>query len=104
MQHVVDNNVKPPYDQVLQDIADYVLNTNITSQEAYETARLCLMDALGCAILALQFPACTKLLGPIVEGMVCTPGVPVPGTPHVLDPVQAAFNITTMIRDIHRII
>ncbi|MCO6440155.1 MAG: bifunctional 2-methylcitrate dehydratase/aconitate hydratase [Nitrococcus mobilis] len=89
---------RPPPDTELLDIAEYVINGEITSAEAYETARYCLMDALGCAMLALQYPACTKLLGPIVAGAQMTGGVKIPGTHFRLDPVQAAFNIGTMIR------
>ncbi len=87
-----------PPDVELLDIAEYVINGEVTSAEAYETARYCLMDALGCAVLALQYPACTKLLGPIVAGAQMTDGVKIPGTHFRLDPVQAAFNIGTMIR------
>ncbi len=86
------------FDQVLEDIADYVMNTTIDSHEAFETARLCLMDALGCGILALNFPACSKLLGPVVPHAFLPNGARVPGTNYELDPVQAAFNIGTMIR------
>jgi 2-methylcitrate dehydratase len=98
MDSSVEDNVKPDYDPEMRDIADYVLNTEINSTEAYETARLCLMDTLGCGILALNFPECTKLLGPIVPGAILPGGARVPGTCYELDPVQAAFNIGTMIR------
>ncbi|ASQ45867.1 bifunctional 2-methylcitrate dehydratase/aconitate hydratase [Legionella clemsonensis] len=98
MQSYVEDNVKPDYDSVLVDIVDYVLNTSIESVEAYETARLCLMDTLGCGMLALNFPECTKLLGPVVPGAVLPGGARVPGTTYELDPVQAAFNIGAMIR------
>ncbi|WP_133127347.1 bifunctional 2-methylcitrate dehydratase/aconitate hydratase [Legionella nagasakiensis] len=94
----VETNIKPNYDTVISDIADYVLNYDINSQEAYETARLCLMDTLGCGLLALNFPECIKLLGPVVPGAVLAGGARVPGTSYELDPVQAAFNIGTMIR------
>ncbi len=87
-----------PFDQVLVDIADYVLNYEITSELALDTARNCLIDTLGCGLEALEYPACTKLLGPIVEGTVVPNGAKVPGTPYQLDPVQAAFNIGAMIR------
>jgi 2-methylcitrate dehydratase len=90
--------VRPEPDQLLIDIAEYCLSGAIDSTEAYDTARLCLMDSLGCAMLALNFPACTKLLGPIVPGAELRPGVRVPGTSFELDPVQAAFNIGAMIR------
>lgn len=98
MHSYVEDNVKPDYDQVLVAIADYVLTTEITSSQAYETARLCLMDTLGCGILALRFIECTKLLGPVVPGALLPGGARVPGTHYELDPVQAAFNIGTMIR------
>ena len=92
------SNVRPDPDKVLVDIADYVLNYEISSHEAFNTARLCLMDTLGCGLEALSYPACTKLLGPIVPGTVVPNGAKVPGTQFQLDPVQAAFNIGTMIR------
>ncbi|WP_227872248.1 bifunctional 2-methylcitrate dehydratase/aconitate hydratase [Paenibacillus albus] len=92
------NNKRPEPDQVLVDMADYVTSAVIDSDLAYETARYCLMDTLGCGILALRYPACTKLLGPIVPGAELASGVPVPGTSYRLDPVTAAFNIGSMIR------
>src|SRR5688572_17889465 len=92
------SNVRPKPDKVLTDIADYVSGHAITSKEAYDTARLCLMDTLGCGLESLEYPACTKLLGPVVPGTVVPQGARVPGTPHQLDPVTAAFNIGTMIR------
>lgn len=98
MSHYVEDNIKPDYDQVLVDIADYVLDYHIDSIRAYETARLCLMDTLGCGILALNFPECTKLLGPIVPGATLDNGARVPGTSYQLEPVQAAFNIGAMVR------
>jgi 2-methylcitrate dehydratase len=91
-------NVRPKPDKVLTDIADYVAGHAINSKEAYNTARLCLMDTLGCGLEALEYPACTKLLGPIVPGSSVPNGAKVPGTPHQLDPVMAAFNIGVMIR------
>jgi len=91
-------NGRPDPDQVLADIADYVLDYQIESKEALDTARLCLIDALGCGLEALDYPACTKLLGPIVPGTVVPNGAKVPGTAYQLDPVQAAFNIGAMIR------
>ena len=94
----VDLNNRPDYDQVLQDIADYVLNYRITSQEALNTARYCLMDTLGCGLLALRFPECTKHLGPLVEGTVVPFGARVPGTPYRLDPVKAAWDIGCSVR------
>ena len=79
-------------------IADYADNFAISSEAAYSTARLSLFDALGCALEALSYPACTKLLGPITPGLVVTNGARVPGTSFQLDPVQAAFNIGCLIR------
>jgi len=92
------SNVRPDPDKVITDIVDYVTKYKVTSKEAYETARYCLMDTLGCGFEALEFPACTKLLGPIVPGTVVPNGAKVPGTSFQLDPVQAAFNLGTMIR------
>uniref|UniRef100_UPI00333E5F90 bifunctional 2-methylcitrate dehydratase/aconitate hydratase n=1 Tax=Castellaniella defragrans TaxID=75697 RepID=UPI00333E5F90 len=92
------SNLRPDPDQVLVDIVDYVLNHDIDSDLAYETARNCLIDTLGCGLEALQYPACRKLLGPIVPGTVVPHGAKVPGTQFQLDPVQAAFNIGAMIR------
>lgn len=92
------SNVRPDPDQVLADIADYVLNHDIQSDLAYETARNCLIDTLGCGLEALEYPACRKLLGPIVPGTVVPQGAKVPGTQFQLDPVQAAFSIGAMIR------
>lgn len=85
-------------DVLLEEIADYVLNKEITSEEAFSTAHYVLIDTIGCGILALNYPECTKHLGPIVPGTIVPRGVRVPGTSHVLDPVQGAFNIGTMIR------
>ncbi len=92
------SNVRPEPDQVLADIVDYVLNNEIDSALAYETARNCLIDTLGCGLEALEYPACRKLLGPIVPGTMVPNGAKVPGTQFQLDPVQAAFNIGAMIR------
>jgi len=92
------SNVRPAPDEVLVRIADYVTGYEVKSAEAYETARYCLMDTLGCGLEALDYPACTKLLGPVVPGTLVPNGARVPGTPYVLDPVQAAFNIGAMIR------
>jgi 2-methylcitrate dehydratase len=83
---------------VLADIADYVVSREIQSDLAYETARYCLIDSLGCAMEALTYPACNRLLGPVVGGMTMVNGARVPGTQFQLDPVQAAFNIGTLIR------
>src|SRR3954469_23360505 len=92
------SNVRPRPDQVLVDIADYVMDYNVASDLAYETARNCLIDTLGCGLEALEYPACTKLLGPVARGTVVPNGAKVPGTRFQLDPVQAAFNIGAMIR------
>ena len=92
------SNARPEPDALLVDIADYVANTKISNEEVYQTARYCLMDTLGCGLLALQFPACTKLLGPVVTGTVVPNGARVPGTRFELDPVGAAFNIGCMTR------
>ena len=92
------SNERPAPDKVLTDIADYALSFRMESDLAYATARYCLMDTLGCGLEALEYPACTKLLGPIVPGTVVPNGARVPGTGFQLDPVQAAFNIGAMIR------
>ncbi|MCZ6885956.1 MAG: 2-methylcitrate dehydratase, partial [Alphaproteobacteria bacterium] len=88
----------PDFDKVLVDIADYVMDYEIDSDDAYQTAAHCLLDALGCGILALQYPACTRLLGPMVEGLSVPHGVRVPGTNYELDPVKGAFDIGCMVR------
>ncbi|PTR05962.1 2-methylcitrate dehydratase [Nitrosospira sp. Nsp5] len=92
------SNIRPQPDQVLADIADYVTNREIQGGLAYDTARNCLIDSLGCAMEALTYSACTKLLGPVVSGTTVPHGARVPGTRFQLDPVQAAFNIGSMIR------
>src|SRR5882762_4580508 len=92
------SNVRPKPDKVLVYIADYVTKYKIKSREAYETARYCLMDTLGCGFEALEYPACTKLLGPVIQGTAVPNGAKVPGTSFQLDPVQAAFNIGATIR------
>jgi len=89
---------RPAPDKVLTDIADYALSYRIDSKAAYETAYYCLMDTLACGFQALQYPACTKLMGPVVPGATLPGGARVPGTSYELDPVQAAFNIGAMIR------
>ena len=94
----VEPDQQNPTDSVITDIVDYVLTYEVTSELAYTTARNCLIDTLGCGLEALEYPACTKLLGPIVPGTVVPDGARVPGTQFQLDPVQAAFNIGTMIR------
>jgi len=94
----VETNIRPDYDDIIQKITDYVLNPKIKNKEAWDTARNCLMDTLGCGLLALRFPECTKHLGPIVEGTQVPNGARVPGTPFRLDPVKAAWDIGCIIR------
>jgi 2-methylcitrate dehydratase len=96
--HDIRSAERPAPDPLLVEIADYVLDSAVGSAEARRIARYCLMDTLGCGILALKFPACTRLLGPVVPGAELPGGARVPGTRHALDPVAAAFNIGTMIR------
>ena len=98
--HDLTSAVRPEPDALLQQIADYTLAIDlITSDEAFDTARLCLMDTLGCGLLALDYPACTKLLGPVVPGATLPgTGARVPGTSYELEPIQAAFNIGAMVR------
>jgi 2-methylcitrate dehydratase len=91
-------NVRPAPDKVIADIADYVDRYQVKSALAFETAHYCLIDSLGCGFEALSYPACTKLLGPIVPGTIVPHGARVPGTAFVLDPVHAAFNIGALIR------
>jgi len=98
MSSTTPSAARPAPDPVLIDIADYVAKFEIASDEAYQTAHYCLLDTLGCGFEALSYPACTKLLGPIVPGTVVPNGAKVPGTPYQLDPVQAAFNLGAMIR------
>src|SRR5688572_9545830 len=99
MSHVdIKSAQRPDPDPVLVDIADYALSYGIRSEQAYETAYYCLMDTLACGFQALKYPACTKLMGPIVPGATMPGGARVPGTSYELDPVQAAFNIGAMIR------
>ncbi|UAB68895.1 bifunctional 2-methylcitrate dehydratase/aconitate hydratase [Vibrio sp. SCSIO 43132] len=98
MTQNVEINERPAPDDLLVEVAEYVSNTDIQSEEAYNTARNCLMDTLGCGLLALRFPECTKHLGPIVPGTTVRHGARVPGTSHELDPITAAFNIGCIIR------
>ena len=98
MSKNVDLNTRSEPDQVLKDIADYVCDYEIDSDEAFNTARNCLMDTLGCGLLALRFPECTKLLGPIVEGTMVPNGARVPGTQLRLDPIKAAWDIGCIVR------
>ena len=92
------SNVRPQPDQVLVDIVNYVFDYKIDSALALETARNCLIDTLGCGLEGLEYPACRKLMGPLVPGTIVPNGAKVPGTQFQLDPVQAAFNIGCMIR------
>ena len=98
MSNNVELNSRPEPDQVLVDIADYICDYEINSSEAYDTARNCLMDTLGCGLLALRFPECTKLLGPLVEGTTVPNGARVPGTQFRLDPAKAAWDIGCIVR------
>ncbi|CDS91749.1 bifunctional 2-methylcitrate dehydratase/aconitate hydratase [Sphingobacterium faecium] len=92
------SNDRPQADQVLADIADYVLHYKVESKVAWNTAFYCFLDTLGCGFEALTYPACTKLLGPVVPGTIVPHGAKVPGTSYQLDPIQAAFNIGAIIR------
>jgi 2-methylcitrate dehydratase len=98
MSHDIKSAERPAPDEVLTKIADYALSYEITGTLAYETAAYCLMDTLACGFQALKYPACTKLLGPVVPGATLTGGARVPGTAYELDPINAAFNIGAMIR------
>ncbi len=98
MSHDIKSAERPAPDSILTAIADYALSFEIKSPLAYETACYCLMDTLACGFQALKYPACTKLLGPVVPGATLTNGARVPGTAYELDPVNAAFNIGAMIR------
>jgi 2-methylcitrate dehydratase len=93
-----ESNVRPDPDSEVVAIADYVLQGDVANEEAFDTARYCLMDSLGCALLALQYPACRRHLGPIVPGTIVPHGARVPGTQFQLDPVKAAFDIGCTIR------
>ncbi len=98
MSHDIKSAERPAPDHVLTAIADYALSYVIESPLAYETAGYCLMDTLACGFQALKYPACTKLMGPVVPGATLTGGARVPGTSYELDPINAAFNIGAMIR------
>ncbi len=93
-----EQNIRPDPDREMVDIADYVMDYEIESDLAFDTARYILMDSIGCALLALKYPECTRLLGPVVPGSSVPKGVRVPGTSFELDPVKAAFDIGTLIR------
>ncbi|MGJ1262119.1 bifunctional 2-methylcitrate dehydratase/aconitate hydratase [Sphingobacterium spiritivorum] len=92
------SNERPQPDQVLTDIVDYVLDYKVESDVVWRTAFYCFLDTLGCGFEALTYPACTKLLGPVVPGTIVPNGAKVPGTAYQLDPIQAAFNIGTIVR------
>lgn len=94
----IRNALRPAPDSLIVDLANYICEESIDNEQALDTARYCLLDSLGCALLALEYPACSKLLGPVVKGATMPQGARVPGTSFRLDPVQAAFNIGTMIR------
>jgi 2-methylcitrate dehydratase len=98
MSNDIKSAERPAPDHILTAIADYALSYQITSSLAYETAAYCLMDTLACGFQALKYPACTKLMGPVVPGATLTGGARVPGTAYELDPIAAAFNIGAMIR------
>ena len=98
MSSNVDLNVRPGFDGLISEIANYVSNYEIKSDLALDTARNCLIDTIGCGLLALQFPACTKMLGPIVKDTKVPFGVRVPGTNYELDPVKGAFDIGCIVR------
>ncbi len=97
-QHDLRSAARPDPDQPMVDIADYVADYQVDSQEAYDTARYMLLDSLACAMLAMKFPDCVRHLGPVVPGATMAGGVRVPGTSHELDPVQGAFAIGAQIR------
>ncbi len=94
----ITQNIRPEFDKEIIAIAEYVCDYTIDSQLAYETAYYDLLDSLACAFMALKFPECTKLLGPVVPGAELKNGARIPGTSFKLEPVQAAFNLGTMIR------
>src|SRR6202165_4808071 len=98
MSHDIKSAERPAPDYVLTAIPDYSLHYDISSPLAYETASYCLMDTLACGFQALKYPACTKLMGPVVPGATLNGGARVPGTAYELDPINAAFNIGAMIR------
>ena len=98
MSNNVELNIRSGPDSLLVEIAEYVSKQDINSELALSTARNCLIDTIGCGLLALTFPACTKMLGPIVPGTSVPNGVRVPGTNFLLDPVKGAFDIGCIIR------
>ncbi|RYF09450.1 MAG: 2-methylcitrate dehydratase, partial [Deltaproteobacteria bacterium] len=98
MKHVAEDATRPEPDRLLVDIVDYAGRQAVGSPLAHRTARICLLDTLGCGMEALDYPACTKLLGPLVPGTVVPHGARLPGTAYQLDPVHAAWNLGTMVR------
>lgn len=98
MSFIPDQNTLPPFDPEMVAIADYVTDAQINSSEAYQTAYWCLLDSLACAFLGIRYPECNKLLGPMVQGEFNEEGSRVPGAHYELNPVEAAFNIGTLIR------
>src|ERR1700732_3330362 len=96
--HDIRSAERPPPDAALVAIAAYARNFTVHGDAPYDTARYCLMDTLACVCQALRYPACRRLLGPVVPGAVMPGGARVPGTSFELDPVQAAFNIGALIR------
>jgi 2-methylcitrate dehydratase len=98
MSAPINTTNRPPFDPLLRQITDYICDYDSPSDEALNTARYCLLDTLGCGLLALKYPACTKLLGPLVPGTIVPNGARVPGTNYVLDPITAAFNIGALVR------
>ena len=97
MSSNVDLNIRPDFDNLISEIANYVSHFEIESDLALDTARNCLMDTIGCGLLALQFPTCAKMLGPIVKDSKVPFGVRVPGTDYELDPVKGAFDIGCIV-------
>jgi len=93
---VADDNTRPPFDTVIQTITDYVFDYEVTSEKAWKRARVALLDSLGCAIEGV--PACSSFIGPTVKGTVVPNGFPLPGTPYILDPLKASFDLGALIR------
>jgi 2-methylcitrate dehydratase len=98
MTSQAEQNTRPQPDREMADIADYVIDYVVDSETAMDMARYALMDSIGCALLALKYPECTKLIGPVVPGTSVPLGVRIPGTSFELDPVKAAFDIGTLVR------
>ena len=98
MSITVETNVRPDPDELIKKIADYVHDYKITSDEAISTAKYCLMDTIGCGLLALTFPECKSLLGPHIDGTEVPNGVRVLGTNFKLDPIKAAWDNGAIIR------